>query len=466
MKVISEFSNFASSNIKIVNYTYPPLAEFLSLLNELKISSFNDELKTSVYTKFKEITNRFLSGRALDKDFEEQLIGYFKQCNKAGLPRDFFEAQPKRLFKLVKDFLEIEVVLKVCIEEVLLKSSHDYVFVFCSDDDDWDLIASVFSSENTEKVRRINRQTIRHKYINHSLLLFGPAYWFSEFLSFPCAEQIFIVQPNGFSTNNIIKRDIFSGPNNTNNLWTSNKANISISSLQVNIQPTKIYEKDEPKEIDEISQTSIYSDIISVRSSIDSKEIVDKYGFIKYVQLHKNYLTISLDGRIENSVFLGEETFDDIGYIVSDIDYEDMTHEDVDNELKSQMERWKKPLREYGLNQGLVEELETLGSIKANIQNIRNWSKKNSIAPLYNQDFKAALSFSGIGKEEFPYFFKLAKIIRSKSISLGHKKSDISKEIVKKEILNRLSDNLSLPSLLIIGNIKAHIIEPQRDING
>jgi hypothetical protein len=466
MSEISEFSDFSSCSIEIVNYNFPPLDEFLLLLNELKISSFNDELKTTVYTKFKEITNRLLSGRALDDDVVERTLGYFKKCNQAGLPIDFFQSSPKRLLKIVKDYFEIKVILQAAIEAVIKKSPHDYIFVFCSDDKDWDVITSALSSENAEKVRRINRHTIRHKYINHSLLIFGPAYWFSEFLSFPCAEQIFIVQPNGFSTHKVIKRDIFSGPNNANNLWTANKTNISITNMQIDVHPLKGYEKDRPKEIDAITQTTLYSDIISVRSSIDSCEVIDKDGFIKYVQLNKNYLTISLDGRLGSSVFSGEETFEDIGYIVSDIDYEDMTHEDVDNELKSQMERWKTPLREYGLNQGLVNQLGTLGSIKANIQNVRNWSKKNSIAPMYSQDFIAVLSFSGIGKEEFSYFFKLAKIIRSKSISLGHKKSDISKEIVKKEISSRLSNNFSLPSLLTIGNIKAHIIEPQRNING
>jgi hypothetical protein len=466
MSEISEFSNFSSSNIEIVNYSFPPLDEFFSLLNELKISSFNDELKTSVYTKFKEITNRLLSGRALDDDVVEKTLEYFKKCNQAGLPIEFFQSSPKRLLKIVKDYFEIKVILQASMEAVIKKSPHDFIFVFCSDDKDWDVITSALSSEDSEKVRRINRQTIRHKYINHSLLIFGPAYWFSEFLSFPCAEKIFIVQPNGFSTHKVIKRDIFSGPNNSNNLWTANKTNISITSMRIDVHPLKSYEKDRPKDADEITQTTLYSDIISVRSSIDCSEVIDRDGFIKYVQLNKNYLTISLDGQIESTMFSGEDTFEDIGYIVSDIDYEGMTHEDVDNELKNQMERWKKPLRQHGLNQVLVNQLVTLGSVKANIQNVRNWSKKNSIAPLYGQDFTAVLLFSGIGKEEFPYFFKLAKIIRSKSISLGHKKSDISKEIVKKEILSRLSNNYTLPSLLTIGNIKAHIIEPQRNTNG
>lgn len=471
MAYISEFSLFNDCSLEIINFKYPPLVEYLNRMEELRYNCIDDDLKLSVYTKLKDGLNRILSGRPLQHSFCDELLDYFKQCGNHGLKRDFFDSGPKRLFRLLKNHIKLDKLLADVITEVLAQIPNDILYIYCSDENYWQFIISNLSDQQRVKVRPVNRKTVRHKYINGSLLIIGPAFWYSDFLSFPSAEFIFIAQPSGFHNPNILQRDILNGPN-TVNLWAGNKSNISISKTDIDIKASDEYElesQESPEHDNEYLPRlgkSFVADITGVQSSINNTEVTDKYGRLNYVQLNRNYLTVTANGNIENLAFDEDEKFIEIKYIVTEIDHSQMTHADVDNELKVQMERWKKPLRDYMRPYELPNELKALGALKANSQNIRNWSRQDSIAPMYYEDFIAVLTFANIDRKEFDYFFRLAKLIRSKSISVGHKKSDISKEIVKKEIFNKLKAGEDLPDILKIGNIKAHILEPKSESNG
>ncbi|MEB4802149.1 hypothetical protein QR556_14400, partial [Acinetobacter soli] len=105
------------------------------------------------------------------------------------------------------------------------------------------------------------------------------------------------------------------------------------------------------------------------------------------------------------------------------------------------MEKWKKPLRDHPHIEILAKELEKRGAIKASIQNIKNWSDPERIAPQNYEDYRAVLSFAGItDKNEIERFFGLARKRRGDSISEGHDKKIIGQEIVREYLENIKND--------------------------
>ena len=139
-------------------------------------------------------------------------------------------------------------------------------------------------------------------------------------------------------------------------------------------------------------------------------------------------------------------------------DNPEMSDDDVNIELRRHMESWKVPLREYYQPYELPRILTSLGAKNAKDYNIKNWQKQDTIRPKDDDDFKALLKFADIPEVEFPAFFGLAKNIRSNCISIGHRKSEVSREIVAKELRKRLQHQDTLPSSFNVGKIKASIL--------
>ena len=119
----------------------------------------------------------------------------------------------------------------------------------------------------------------------------------------------------------------------------------------------------------------------------------------------------------------------------------------------------KNPLREYCRPYELPLLLKKLGAKKANENNIKYWLTEKSIAPKSKEDFIAVLKFANIIEDEqIEIYFKMASNMRSTSISLGHKKADLAKEIIKKEIMKLLKNSEPITDELCIGNLKAEIL--------
>jgi hypothetical protein len=106
----------------------------------------------------------------------------------------------------------------------------------------------------------------------------------------------------------------------------------------------------------------------------------------------------------------------------------------------------------------LPKQLKALGAKRANYQNIKNWGDPERIAPAYNEDFLAVLKFSGITNEQdIKSFFTLARKTRSESISLGHRKSDQTQEIIKNFLTSKINESSSLEKEYNIHGIKINI---------
>ncbi len=261
-------------------------------------------------------------------------------------------------------------------------------------------------------------------------------------------------------------RDIFTDFNG-NDISLDNSSNINTKIVNIFIPHNSVCDSFFRKlESRDFNNKDLY-ELIGQQSHIYSCELLYYGGEVKRIQYNKSYITVNDMDSVSSKVINDSSDISNIKYIVTDIDYSMLSHEDINRELKNHMERWKLPIRSYFKPYELPNKLTELGAIKASSQNIKNWASPNTIAPKSREDYLAVLAFAGIVKEEeVSLFFRLARNIRGSSISIGHHKADIAKEIVKDEIVKKLSAGENLPNRLIVGNVKAEILPVEGVIYG
>ncbi len=455
--LLSPLPDFTTPTIKLINLRYAPLEEYIQVLDRLRADCDQDDLRYSVFKKFKQILNRLLSGLPIKDGQLEDILSF---CRQTKLNHQFL-ANPKILYQVVK-FIEIKVIISKSITKIF-ESEIKEVAVFCKDIEQWELIRSLVDDHERDFIYPVYRATVRKSYINGPLCIIAPSYWVSDFLKYPTAETVYIVQPHNVGVPEL-KMDLFKcnggvdiGLINTNTIPTSiNELIIEASDAYRNRASTI--------PIEESSSPQGLKEMLGTLSHITCKEVIGQDGSVNYIQANKTYITISGEGVVANKVFGENDNFHGTSYIVQNIDYSKMSHEDVNQEYRNQMDKWKKPLREYYRPYELPHLLNDLGAKKANENNIKYWCNAVSIAPKGREDFLAVLKFANIkNKEEIETFFKLAKNMRSNSISLGHKKADVAKEIIKKSIMRKLANREPIVNALVIGNLKANILMLKED---
>lgn len=448
----SQWSHFSNSHITYINLNYAPLNEYINVLDKLRSDCNQDELRLSVLKRFKSILSRLLSGLPIDRKLLTDTLEYCKQTR---LKMDFL-SNAKTLYQLVS-FIDVKAVICRSLTRAYELETKE-IAIFCKDIEHWNFISSLMNEEIRDFIYPVYKKTIRKNYINGPLFIIAPSYWIKDFLAYPSSETTYVLQPFTVGNSNFEEKLFKLNGKLDIGINSNNKISTSIEHLVVEGNVKYIdWKSSQPPEETILLQD--IEEIMGVHSHITCKEVEGVDGTLNYIQTNKSYITINTDGAIENRSFEENDSLCNISYIVQDIDYSKMSHEDVNQEYRNQMEKWKKPLREYYRPYELPRLLENLGARKATEQNVKNWSKSLTIAPIGREDYLAVLTFAGIDtEEEIDVFYKLARNMRSNSISLGHKKSDVAKEIIRKAINDLLVNKLPITNEISVGNLKAQIL--------
>jgi len=450
--LISPFCNFTTPTIKFINIKYSPLDEYIHVLDKLRSDCNSDDLRRSVFKKFKQLLNSLLSGLLITDEILDDTLNF---CKKTKLNKQFL-ANPKILYQLIP-FIEIKKIIRESITRVF-ESEIEEVAVFCKDVKQWEFICSLVDVHERDFIYPVYRTTIRKNYINGPLVIIAPSYWISDFLKYPSAETVYVIQPQSVGALEL-KMDLFKS-NAEIDIGLVKPVTIPTSINELIIEASESYKK----RINIVPIENPFSfnrmeEMLGALSHITCKEIIEEDGSVSYIQVNKTYITVNSNGFVENKAFGENDNLLGTSYIVQNIDYSRMSHEDVNQEYRKQMDKWKKPLRDYYRPYNLPKLLKELGAKKASEINIKNWSKPASIAPKGRFDFLAVLTFANItSEEEIETYFKLASNMRSNSISFGHKKADVAKEIIKKSIISKLSNGEPIENELSIGNLNANIL--------
>ncbi len=448
MNQVSNFSTFTTPEIVNLNYSYEPITEYIELLNYLYQSAETD-IQKHTCSKYKNILNDYLGGR---EPQEEELKSILEQKKHFGPDKGAFYVSAKRLYQLIKGCIEVKIVLQNCLNEIL-NSINGNIVILCRKLEDQYFLESIICDESKDRVGFVFPRQLRNHYITCTLVLIAPSYWFKELLSYPCSATTFVVQPDKFPPS-VATHNIFDGVGG-DTLWTSKKCNPHIQSRRLILPSPSNYKREEKKEN---GLSELVDELNRMQPSIFTREIKSVTGQVALIEVNRKYLTVDQYGVLKLRPFLDDDELDDFKYIVNEIDHSEMSDDDVNIELRRHMESWKVPLREYYQPYELPRILTSLGAKNAKDYNIKNWQKQDTIRPKDDDDFKALLKFADIPEVEFPAFFGLAKNIRSNCISIGHRKSEVSREIVAKELRKRLQHQDTLPSSFNVGKIKASIL--------
>lgn len=448
----SHWSHFSNSHITYISLNYAPLNEYINVLDKLRSDCNQDELRLSVFKRFKSILSRLLSGLPIDRKLLTDTLEYCKQTR---LKMDFL-SNAKTLYQLVS-FIDVKAVICSSLTRAYELETKE-IAIFCKDIEHWNFISSLMNEEIRDFIYPVYKKTIRKNYINGPLFIIAPSYWIKDFLAYPSSETTYVLQPFTVGNSNFEEKLFKLNGKLDIGINSNNKVSTSIEHLVVEGNVKYIdWKSSQPPEETILLQD--FEEIMGVHSHITCKEVEGVDGTLNYIQTNKSYITINTEGAIENRSFEENDSLCNISYIVQDIDYSKMSHEDVNQEYRNQMEKWKKPLREYYRPYELPRLLENLGARKATEQNVKNWGKSLTIAPIGREDYLAVLTFAGIDtEEEIDVFYKLARNMRSNSISLGHKKSDVAKEIIRKAINDLLVNKLPITNEISVGNLKAQIL--------
>lgn len=448
MNQVANFATFTSPKLVSLNYSYEPITEYIELLNYLYQSSETD-IQKNTCGKYKNILNDYLGGREPQEGKLQSILEHKKHF---GPDKGAFYIAAKRLYQLAKSHIDVKVVLQSCFNEIL-NSIDGNIVILCRKPEDQDFLSSLISNANKRRIGFVFPRQLRNQYVTYSLVIIAPSYWFKELLSYPCSGTTLVVQPKSLRSS-VVTHDIFDGVGGKS-LWTSQKCNPKIQNRSLLLPSPLNYKREEKKE-DSLSK--LVNELNRLQPSIFTREIKSVTGQVALIEVNRKYLTVDQYGVVKLRPFLDNDELNDCKYIVHEIDHSEMSDDDVNMELRSQMESWKAPLREYYQPYELPRILTSLGAKHAKDYNIKNWKKKDTIRPKDDDDFKALLKFADIPEIEFPTFFNLAKSIRSNCISIGHKKSEVSREIIAKELRKRLQHQDTLPSSFSVGKIKASIL--------
>lgn len=448
MSQFSSFAAFTSPKFVTVNYSFDPISEFIELLDKL-YQIYEGDMQKEICRSFKDLLNRYLGGRKPD---ECDLHNILNMCKSADIQNVAFKATAKRLYQLAKNHIDFPYVLKEIFEKFQAKLDEN-IAILCRDISDWKTFESIASASLLNRTISVSPKQLRLGYVDCPVVVIAPSYWFKELLPFPSSEITYIIQPQGFAAP-YFKNDIFDGIEG-GSLWTSKKSLPSTDKMEIYIASPKGYKN-------EAMQTKNFSVLLAElnqqQPTIYTREIKNILGQIEYIEINRRYLTINKKGDLIVQSFDENDEFGEYSYIVSDIDYSELSDDDVNRQLRELMESWKVPLRSYYQPFDLPRVLTSLGATHAKSNNIKNWMKKDTIRPHDDDDFIALLKLAKIPEEEFQKYFSLAKNIISNCISTGHRKSEISRELVENELRKRLYNNQQLPPMLKVGVIKVSIL--------
>ena len=448
MSQVTNFAPFEFPKLSVISYAYEPLIEYMALLDDL-YKCYETDIQKNTCRKFKEILNRYLGGR---KPTEDQLKSIYSNRKYFGTADSDFLVYSKRLYQLAKSYIDIDVVVVDCLLNILSRTNGK-VAILTKEADFKTTFETQIDDALLARIEYISVRELKQNYLNFPILIFAPGYWLHEDLTYSCSEITYLIQPMNLP-NPKLENSIFDGEGGMS-LWTSPKVLPKVDNYNLNFPSPKDYKR---KELKKEFSLSLLTELENNKPSLFSMEVIDASGNVEYIETHRKYITIDNKGELALLAFDDDSELHKYSYIVSDIDYSELSDDEVNQELRIQMDLWKKPLNSYSKQYELSDRLTALGAKNAKLINIKNWMKKDTIRPKSDDDFIALLRFAEIPEADFSTFFSLARNIRSNCISIGHKKSEISRELVAKELRKYIIQKDELPSRMSVGAIKISIL--------
>lgn len=446
---MSYFSTYNSVSIKLHKYNYEPLMIVLSSYRELKKTESVDFLHAEINKYCKKVINRFISGEkacAEDIDYIREL------CKKK-------RTNTCRLLYRSIQFINFAQVVSQVLEFFYLDNEVDHVNVFVDSIEHWKMYEIVISQLGLEGIfTPVFKKDIINQYFKSPVLFFLLPQWVESTLIIPPASKLYFIYPSNFDYKFNIENHITSNNGQSQELVS---IDVEIQRVMNDIEPeSRFYElfpielhlaKDLPIIIENIEGEFERDPIrtLNVQLSSSSKLVI-----------HRTYLTVMEDNRLSFSSFETESDLDGVKYIVSSIDASEATTQSLLKEKMALMDVWKKPLKDNLKKINLIKQLESLGAEKASEQNIKNWADPRRIAPRGENDFRAVLKFAGITDEEdIKKYFYLAYKQRGDSISIGHKRSYLVNEIVRRVVQEKVNSGGLIPGKYCSLGIKFQVEE-------
>ncbi len=445
---MSYFSNYNSVDINLNGFNYEPLEIALSAYKELKKTQSEDSLHFEISKLFKKAINRFISGKSVSfKDIEF----IRKLCRKKGTNTC------RTLYRSI-NFVDFNLVKHQIFESFYLNNDVENVSIFVDSTEDWENHKKVISELGLLSVfEPVYKDEIRNKFFRNPILFFALPQWIESTLIIPPSSSLNFIYP--------VILDYEVRINNHFTLYSGKSLEllpleIGINKTQFDIVPTPEFYDKFPKSI--CLDSDLSEKVVSLSNEFE-RDLVN----VLNVSLNSNnklfsnktYLTIMSDNSLRFSTFETESDLKYVRYIVSLIDASGANAQSLLKEQMAIMEAWKQPLRDNLKKPSLIKILENLGAEKASEQNIKNWADPSRIAPRGENDFRAVLNFAGINsEEEIKNYFNLAYKQRGVSISIGHKRSYLANEIVKRDIQDKINNKR-----IIAGEFFSHGIKFQID---
>jgi hypothetical protein len=452
------FPSFEKSTLHMMSYDYEPLNVLIHAILQFTNENYEDGHSKELLKTAKTLLNLYLSGKPIPDDIPINLKKLC--CGK--------RTKTTKIINNIIKHIDSTYIISECLEHLVLNNSFDKLGLLFESKAQWDFIyLHVQKRELDSFIIPVSKNDLREKYFNFPIITFLPASWIPELIILPPSENFFLIAPS-IKNNRLIDHIFFKAPNN---------ASIEVSSDQIETihhETMHLADTDEfKKEFVESEETALtpiidvnidFFDVDELNSTekytyaIRLLDLVDVKGKGLQLEANKSYVCISKSGIVNTFSFENEYQFNNMDYIVNDIDTTSVSEADIKGARNSIMEQWKKSLRKSLSDPTLPKQLKALGAKRANYQNIKNWGDPERIAPAYNEDFLAVLKFSGITNEQdIKSFFTLARKTRSESISLGHRKSDQTQEIIKNFLTSKINESSSLEKEYNIHGIKINI---------
>lgn len=368
--------SFEKSNINICYYHYNLLDELFSCFNEMGLIK-NDEFSI----KF----NRMIFKYITFQDF------VFYRDELRLLCKDRGTEIYKKMFGLLKS-LENDLLLKSIRDKYDLNSS---IFLALNSEH-----GDYFSSK-VENIDFILISDLKNYYYKNNIISFLPINFFKNLFLLPSSPSYILVQYYK---------------------WRCSDFDLSLYDLKY----------------DSLYLDDCFLDDALIGEVEKEKYSIDNVFFEnKNTENFKEYIIINNELNVYKARIVdGKKYFSN--YYVEDIDYDKFTQSGLKKLRYLKMKKWKDGLAKERNIHRLCNLLTHYGAEKANIINVKNWMREDTIAPELDKDFIAVLKYCGIDSEnEIKNYFEVARVLRSDSISQGH----INKDIVYDLIIEYLNDH-------------------------
>ncbi|HAV3553977.1 TPA: hypothetical protein JIE30_001544 [Acinetobacter baumannii] len=447
------FLDFDQVKFNFVPYHYEPLSLFFNEINKIINLTHEEYEISSILKRIKKVINYYIIGKEI---LEQEIEEIRSLCRKYLCRSDLIESA-KIIYKVIL-YIKPKIIIAECLENLVLLNSFDKYGLLVENEKQWKYIVKLL--ENNDLLgflQPVFKNQIREKYFDIPLITFFPISWIYEIIVQPITENLFFIQPD-FSFKQRESKINFKAPDNSSIEVACEEFEFIYGSL-INIEACGDFNSKFILKKDFTEKLIFSEDFYNCSDRpLYYIEFNDKFGVTHNLEYNKQYITILNDNNVEILVFDNEEQVRCVKYIIKDIDTSNLTSENLKQAKNIIMEKWKKPLREYSNLDRLVTELKKLGSIKATLQNVKNWYSQDTIAPRCIEDYKAVLLFAGISdKKEVDRFLEMARKIRGDSISDGHERKVVGQELIL-DYLNKINTFENLEGYFNIEGITFSII--------